>query len=369
METVECVVVGAGVVGIAIARCLALAGREVVVLEAEESFGRGNSSRNSEVIHAGIYYPTGSLMATLCVQGRQMLYAFCKEYGVDHRACGKLIVATNTEEADRLPYIMAHASANGVNVQLLSTNEISDLEPKIAATAALYSPSTGIIDSHGFMQAMIGQAEDAGTLFVYRSPFISMQTQDRLSVRIGGENPVRIGCRWLINSAGMNAPSVARAMEGFPPDQVPQSYLAKGNYFALSGMRAPFTHLVYPVPVAGGLGVHLTLDLAGQARFGPDVEWISEVDYNVDPSRAEKFYDAIRRYWPELPDNSLVPAYSGIRPKIVPPEVAKQDFRITGPIDHGVPGLIQLFGIESPGLTASLAIAERVSALMSDNYR
>lgn len=367
METVECVVVGAGVVGIAIARSLALAGREVVVIESEDSFGRVNSSRNSEVIHAGIYYAKDSLMATLCVEGKRQLYDFCRDFHVEHKACGKLIVATTSEEAEKLPAIAAHATANGVqDVTILSADQLRSLEPSLSAVAALHSPSTGIIDSHGFMHSMIGQAEDHGALFSYRSPFESATTEDGLTVSVGGEQPMQLKCRWLINSAGLYAPAVARQMSGFPERVIPQTYLAKGSYFSLSGVRAPFSHLIYPVPIPGGLGTHLTLDLSGQARFGPDVEWISAVDFSVDPARAEGFYAAIRRYWPTLPDDCLVPAYAGIRPKIVPPEVAKQDFQILGPQAHGVKGLIQLFGIESPGLTASLAIAKHVERLLVD---
>ncbi|AOG12681.1 MULTISPECIES: NAD(P)/FAD-dependent oxidoreductase [unclassified Agrobacterium] len=366
METVECIVVGAGVVGIAIARSLAQAGREVIVLEAEDSFGSGNSSRNSEVIHAGIYYPKGSLMARLCVEGKNRLYDFCRDFGVEHKACGKLIVATNEDEAARLPLIAAHAADNGVgDITMVAREQLRQIEPKLSAIAALHSPSTGIVDSHGFMQAMIGQAEDQGAVFAWRSPFGAAEAGHALTVQVGGDQPIKLACRWLINSAGLRAPAVAGAISGFPESAVPETYFAKGNYFSLSGLRAPFSHLIYPVPVPGGLGTHLTLDLAGQARFGPDVEWVPSIDYSVDPGRSAGFYAAIRRYWPELPDGCLVPAYAGIRPKIVPPSVAKQDFRITGPQDHGVNGLIHLFGIESPGLTASLAIAEHVKALMA----
>jgi L-2-hydroxyglutarate oxidase LhgO len=367
VETVECIVVGAGVVGIAIARSLALAGREVIVLESEDSFGRGNSSRNSEVIHAGIYYPRDSLMARLCVEGKSRLYEFCRDFGVEHKSCGKLVVATNEDEAARLPSIAAHAAANGVgDITLLIQKQLLQMEPRLSAVAALHSPSTGIIDSHGFMQAMIGQAEDNGAVFAWRSPFGAAKAGNALTVHVGGDQPMTLSCRWLINSAGLQAPAVARAMDGFPPEAVPRAYFAKGNYFSLSGIRAPFSHLIYPVPVPGGLGTHLTLDLTGQARFGPDVEWIDSVDYSVDPGRAEGFYAAIRRYWPELPDNCLVPAYAGIRPKIVPPAVAKQDFQIIGPQTHGINGVVQVFGIESPGLTASLAIADHVKGLLID---
>ena len=365
METVDCIVIGSGVVGIAIARSLALQGREVVVLESEESFGRGNSSRNSEVIHAGIYYAKDSLMAKLCVEGKNLLYRYCRDFGVEHKACGKLIVATNDEEAGKLPSIAMRAAANGVDdLSMLTQEQLRALEPKLAAVAALHSPSTGIIDSHGFMQSMIAEAENCGVLFAYRSPVVSVDATAGLKVKVGGRHPIDLCCRELINSAGLYASSVARAIDGFPPDLIPTTYLAKGNYFSLTGMRAPFSHLIYPVPVAGGLGTHLTLDLAGQARFGPDVEWIDSIDYAVDAKRVTGFHAAIRRYWPDLPDDSLVPAYAGIRPKIVPPSVASQDFQIMGPKVHGMKGVVHLFGIESPGLTASLAIAEYVRELL-----
>ncbi|MCW0982267.1 NAD(P)/FAD-dependent oxidoreductase [Agrobacterium sp. BT-220-3] len=366
MEEVECVVVGAGVVGIAIARSLALAGRDVLVLEAEPSFGFGTSSRNSEVIHAGIYYPTNSLMARLCVAGRDMLYDFCSEHHVEYKRCGKLVVATSLEEAQRLPAIAKHAYSNGVSdLVVLHKHEALELEPNLNVVEALHSPSTGIVDSHGFMLAMVGEAEAHGALFAYRSPFLSAKIGDCSVVSIGGTEPIQISCRWLINAAGLTAPNVAGLMDGFPKGSIPTAYFAKGNYFSLVTGKAPFSRLIYPVPVAGGLGVHLTLDLNGQARFGPDVEWIETISYDVNPTRSAVFYDAIRRYWPDLPDDSLQPAYSGVRPKIVPPAIAKQDFQIIGPREHGVPGVIQLFGIESPGLTSSLAIGRHVSEMVS----
>ncbi|GGB12388.1 FAD-dependent oxidoreductase [Brucella endophytica] len=361
MDSVECVVIGAGVVGIAIARSLALSGKEVLVLEAEKTFGQGSSSRSSEVIHAGIYYPHGSFMARMCVEGRDRLYRFCREYHVEHKACGKLIVATSADEAAKLPSIAAHARANGVDdVVPIEAERAREMEPHLRAVSALYSPSTGIIDSHGFMLSMVGHAEENGAIFSYETPLKATRITPEIVLNIGGKEPMALSCRWLINCAGLAASRVAGSMEGFPQAFVPETYLAKGNYFALSGMRAPFSRLIYPVPVAGGLGIHLTLDLAGQARFGPDVEWLDEIDYNVNIARSSGFYEAIRRYWPELPDGSLIPAYAGIRPKIVPPAIAKQDFQILGPEDHGVPGVIQLFGIESPGLTASLAIADYI---------
>ncbi|WP_047308352.1 NAD(P)/FAD-dependent oxidoreductase [Rhodopseudomonas palustris] len=364
MEEVDCVVVGAGVVGLAIARKLAQQGREVIVVEAAESIGTGTSSRNSEVIHAGIYYRAGSLMARLCVAGRHALYDYCADHGVAFRRCGKLIVATNAAEADKLESIRAHAAANGVDdMRVLDGTEAKAIEPALACVAALLSPSTGIVDSHGYMLSLRGDAEAAGAAFAFHAPLLSARRDGgSLVLEIGGETPMTLGCRLLINAAGLGAPAVARTIATMPPELVPTAYLAKGNYFTCSA-RAPFTHLIYPVPEPGGLGVHLTLDLGGQAKFGPDVEWIDEIDYVVDPARAARFYPAIRKYWPDLPDGALSPGYSGIRPKIVPPAVAVQDFVVQSPAEHGVAGLINLFGIESPGLTASLAIADHVADL------
>jgi L-2-hydroxyglutarate oxidase LhgO len=364
MDKVECVVIGAGVIGLAIARRLARAGREVIVLEAAEGIGTVTSSRNSEVIHAGIYYKAGSLMARMCVAGKRALYAYCREHGVPHRNCGKLIVATSPKETERLQSIKAHAEANGVDdLQTLTRHAARVLEPALNCEAALLSPSTGIIDSHAFMLALRGEAEDAGAAFAFHTPLRGGRVDAHgMVIDAGGDAPMSLQCRLLVNAAGLNAASVARGLHGMPLDLIPPAYLAKGNYFSCSA-RTPFSRLIYPVPEPGGLGVHLTLDMAGQARFGPDVEWVDSIDYAVDPARAEKFYPAIRRYWPGLPDRSLMPSYSGVRPKIVPPAVAVQDFLIQGPRDHGIDGLINLFGIESPGLTASLAIAEYVGEL------
>jgi L-2-hydroxyglutarate oxidase LhgO len=364
MDKVECVVIGAGVIGLAIARRLALAGREVIVLEAAEGIGTVTSSRNSEVIHAGIYYPAGSLMARMCVAGKQALYGYCRDHGIPHRNCGKLIVATTPKETEKLRSIRAHAEANGVlDLQTLSGDEARALEPALNCDAALLSPSTGIIDSHAFMLALRGDAEQAGAAFAFYTPILHAKAASgRIEVDAGGDAPITIECRLLVNAAGLNAPAVARSIDGMPIELIPPAYLAKGNYFSCSA-QAPFSRLIYPVPEPGGLGVHLTLDMAGQARFGPDVQWVDTVDYAVDPARAERFYPAIRRYWPALPDGALMPSYSGIRPKIVPPAVAVQDFLIQGPRDHGLDGLINLFGIESPGLTSSLAIADHVGQL------
>ncbi|MCO5130583.1 MAG: NAD(P)/FAD-dependent oxidoreductase [Xanthobacteraceae bacterium] len=364
MDQIECVIVGAGVVGLAIARRLARAGREVVVLEAEDAIGTGTSSRNSEVIHAGIYYAAGSLMARMCVSGKRALYAYCRDHGIPHRNCGKLIVATRPEEVDRLQSIQARAAANGVDdLQVLSATEARALEPALDCRAALVSPSTGIVDSHALMLSLRGEAEAAGAAFAFHAPLARARVaREGIEIDVGGEAPMSLRCRLLVNAAGLAATTVARRIDGMPPGLIPQAYLAKGNYFSCSA-RAPFSRLIYPVPEPGGLGVHLTLDLAGQAKFGPDVEWIDNIDYTVDPARAEKFYPAIRRYWPGLPDGALTPGYAGIRPKIVPPAVAVQDFIIQGARDHGVAGLINLFGIESPGLTSCLAIADHAAEL------
>ena len=366
MDRVECIVVGAGVVGLAVARTLAVTGREVIVVEAAGDIGTGTSSRNSEVIHAGIYYAAGSAMARLCVAGRQMLYRYCEDHGVPHRRCGKLIVATGADESERLAAIRARAEANGVtDLVTLSADEARAKEPALSCTGALHSPSTGIVDSHALMLALRGDAEQAGAAFAFHAPFVRARREgEGFVVEIGGDAPMTLGCDLLINAAGLSAPEVARAIEGLPAEHIPTAYYAKGNYFACT-MRVPFSHLIYPLPEPGGLGVHLTLDTGGAGRFGPDVEWVETLDYDVDPKRAERFYPAIRRYWPGLPDGALVPAYSGIRPKIVPPAVAVQDFVIQDAQRHGVPGLVNLFGIESPGLTASLAIAEDVRALTS----
>ena len=367
-ETVECVVIGAGVVGLAVARALALAGREVLVLEKERWIGSETSSRNSEVIHAGIYYPKASLKARLCVAGKQRLYAYCAERGIAHRRLGKLIVAADAAEIPVIEGVRQRAIANGVaDLEWLGSNQLGALEPALAAIGAFFSPSTGIVDSHAYMLALEADLEAAGGMVVLRAPVLSGRVErDGFLLEIGGEEPMRLSCRLLVNSAGIHAPDLARRIAGIPARAIPRGYFCRGVYFTLAG-RSPFRHLIYPVPEAAGLGVHLTLDLAGQARFGPDVEWIDGVDYTVDPRRGERFYAAIRRYWPALRDGALQPGYAGIRPKISGPDEPAADFRIDGPAEHGVPGLVNLFGIESPGLTASLALADEVAARLASN--
>jgi L-2-hydroxyglutarate oxidase LhgO len=310
------------------------------------------------VIHAGIYYPKGSLKARACVAGKELLYRYCVDHGVPHRRSGKLIVATDEKQLPELQGIQKKAHENGVtDVIWMTQAQASALEPAVSCVAALYSPSTGIIDSHALMLAYLGDAESRGAMLALNTQILGAQVVAGGFVVHTTEMDLR--CRLLVNSAGLRAPTVARRIEGFPVERIPRELYAKGNYYSLSG-RSPFSRLVYPVPEPGGLGVHVTLDLAGQARFGPDVEWIERIDYAVDPRRAERFYAAIRRYWPGLPDGALMPGYAGIRPKTAGPGEAAPDFEVQGPRAHGVPGLVHLFGIESPGLTASLALADAV---------
>lgn len=362
---IECVVIGAGVVGLAVAREMARAGDEVLLIEAGEAIGMGTSSRNSEVIHAGIYYPAGSLKAQLCVEGRHKLYDYCASHGVETRRLGKLIVAKDQAQMAGLKTLLERGLNNGVDdLRLLDQQQALDLEPALACVAALYSPSTGIVDSHALMLALQGDAEAAGANVVFHTPLLRARvTADGFVLELGGTAQMSLSCRRLINAAGLQAPALARRIKGLAPQSVPADYLCKGNYFSLAG-RAPFRHLIYPAPQAAGLGIHMTLDLAGQARFGPDVEWVEHEDYRVDPARAEAFYPAIRNYWPGLPDHSLQPSYSGIRPKICAPGETARDFLISSRAEHQVPGLINLFGIESPGLTSCLAIAGRVRELI-----
>ena len=372
MDRVDVVVIGAGAVGLAVARAAARRGREVVVLEKERAIGTGVSSRNSEVIHAGLYYPTGSLKAQLCVAGREALYAYCEARGVQHRRCGKLVVATEEEQRGALASIAARARANGVPVEELSAAEALRLEPALRCVAALHSPTTGILDSHGLMSALRGDLEASGGAVALESSVAEIEpTSGGLLVRTttpAGAPQGEVLAGAVINAAGLHAVQVARRCRGLPPGRLPTPRYAKGNYFSLAG-PAPFHRLIYPVPPAHSLGTHLTLDLAGQARFGPDIEWLSvqhpdEIDYAVDPARAAPCYDDVRRYWPGLPDGALEPAYSGVRPKIHGPGEPLPDWRIDGPEQHGVPGLIHLFGVESPGLTACLALGERVAAAL-----
>ena len=365
MYEADVIVIGAGVVGLAIARALAGAGREVLVLEAAGSIGTETSSRNSEVIHAGLYYPAGSLKARLCVEGKHVLYGYCEARGIPHRRCGKFVAATGESDLLYLDGLAEKARQNGVKIELLGRAAVAEAEPALSAIAALASPSTGIIDSHALMLAYQGDAESAGAMVVFHAPVeggAPAEGGSGISLRVGGTEPTTLTARLVVNSAGLGAWDVSRAIEGVAPGSIPPHYLAKGCYFSLMG-RAPFSRLIYPVPQPGGLGVHLTLDLGGQARFGPDVEWVSEIDYDVDPNRAELFYDAIRRYWPGLADGALVPGYSGIRPKVTGPGEPAGDFIIQGPEETGLAGYIALYGIESPGLTASPAIADHVAAL------
>jgi len=358
VESVDAVVIGAGVVGLAIARELAIAGREVIVLDAEDAIGTHTSSRNSEVIHAGIYYPKGSLKARSCVEGKRLLYEYCATHGVPHRRCGKLIVATDEKQLGELGAIREKAHANGVpDVDWIAKDEVARMEPELFCMGALHSPSTGIIDSHALMLAYLGDAEAHGAMLALKSPLERARVRNGFELHVVGADPIH--CTVLVNSAGLRAPSVAKTIDGYPPHLVPRELYAKGNYYSLN-RKSPFKRLIYPVPEPGGLGVHVTLDLAGQARFGPDVEWVERINYDVDPRRAERFYAAIRRYWPGLPDNSLSPGYAGIRPKTAGPGEPAPDFEIQGPARHGVPGLVQLYGIESPGLTSSLALARAV---------
>jgi L-2-hydroxyglutarate oxidase LhgO len=373
MEQVDAVVIGAGVVGLAVGRALALSGREVLVLESENAIGTGTSSRNSEVIHAGIYYPAGSLKARLCVRGKGLLYAYCAERGVAHQRLGKLIVATRPEQVLALNGILAKAAANGVHdLQKLTAAQAQALEPALACEAALLSPSTGVVDSHGYMLALQGDMENAGGLLALVSPVQHIGLKKGTPthpILVRTQDGTELACQVLVNAAGLNAVALARGMDGLahssPAQALPQAYFAKGNYFTLAG-KAPFSRLIYPVPEAAGLGVHLTLDLGGQAKFGPDVQWVDDpADLQVDPRRGDAFYAEVRQYWPDLPDGALQAGYAGIRPKINAPHEAAADFMIQGPAQHGVPGLVNLLGIESPGLTSSLAIADEVCACLA----
>lgn len=361
---IDCVVLGAGVVGLAVARELALAGREVLVVEATEAIGTGTSSRNSEVIHAGIYYAPGSLKARLCVSGKEMLYTYCAERGIPHKRLGKLIVAATPEQSAKLQQIADQAARNGVtDLYRISGAEARELEPALVCDAALVSPSTGIIDSHALMLALQGDAENHGAQCVFHTEFSAGRILDsgEFHLEFKGDEAMELTANCVINSTGLAAPMTARKLLGQPEALIPPAYFCKGNYFTLAG-RSPFGRLIYPMPNEAGLGVHLTLDMGGQAKFGPDTEWVDREDYTLDARRADAFYEAVRSYWPALPDGALNPGYTGIRPKIVGPGSPAADFIIAGPSSHGIPQLVNLFGLESPALTACLAIAQTVKA-------
>lgn len=365
-ERVDFVVIGAGVVGLAVARSLAQAGREVLILDAQNAIGTQTSARNSEVIHAGMYYPTGSLKAKLCVQGRALLYDYCAERGIAHQRCGKLIVATHADQLPKLQAIAQQGQANGVtDLVWLDAGAAQALEPALRCVAALHSPSTGIVDSHALMLSLLGDVEHSGGVLALNSALERAECA-QAAIELIATDGTRLLATTVVNAAGLAAPDLANRFAGLPAHTIPQAWYAKGNYFSLAG-RAPFSRLIYPVPEAAGLGVHLTLDQGGQARFGPDVEWVNDPsELTVHPERADGFYAEIRRYWPDLQDGALLPAYAGIRPKINGPKDAAADFCIQGPKDHGVAGLVNLFGIESPGLTSALAIGEMVVELLRD---
>jgi len=377
MEQVDCVVIGAGVVGLAVAREMALQGRETILLEREAAFGTISSARNSEVIHAGIYYPKDSLKAKLCVQGNRLLYEYCRSHQVATQAYGKLIVAADETQIDDLQAILYKAQNNGVpEIKMISGDAAKALEPNLQCSAAILSSSTGIVDSHGYMLSLLGGFEDAGGMVAYQSPLISAKpignhAAGGFELEIGGADGMQIQTKLLMNCAGMSAPALAQKIEGLAKEQIPKAYFAKGNYFSLSG-KSPFGHLIYPIPEPGGLGVHLTLDMGRQAKFGPDVEWLDieqedQIDYTVDSKRGEGFYAAVRRYWPGLEDGALQPDYSGVRAKIVPSNAPAGDFYFDGPQQHSLHGLFNLYGFESPGLTSSLAIAKHLEMLIKDS--
>jgi L-2-hydroxyglutarate oxidase LhgO len=364
-EQVECAVIGAGIVGLAVARELALTGREVIVLEAADAIGTHTSSRNSEVIHAGLYYPKGSLKASLCVSGKVLLYDYCSTHGVPCNNIGKIVVAVTPDEVATLKSYVQKAEGNGVkDLRWLSREDLRVLEPSVECVAGFLSPSTGIIDSHGLMLAYQGDAQNHGASIVFKSPVESGSAgSNGIVLNVGGQEPMTIACRTVVNSSGLFAQNVARSIAGIPESSIPPQYFAKAHYYTLSG-KPPFKRLVYPVASNAHLGVHVTVDMAGQIRFGPDVSWIDGVDYSFDSSREPLFYEAIRKYYPGLKDGQLQPGYTGIRPKVSGPKEPAADFVIQGPKVHGVAGLVNLYGIESPGLTASLAIAAHVSSLL-----
>ena len=365
IEKTDAVVIGAGVVGLAVARRLACAGRETVIVEAADRIGTEISSHNSEAIHAGIYYPENSLKARLCVAGKDQLYTYCADHGIAHNRVGKLIVAVDEEQEARLQALADTAEANGVcDLQWMDGEAAAGLEPSLQCRAALLSPSTGTIDSHALMLALLGDAEDKGAVLALRSPVSGGEAEEKgIVLHVGGEEPMNLRARMVVNAAGLAAQAVAGSIAGLDKKHIPPLYLAKGNYFVVSGCP-PFSKLIYPLPGPASLGIHFSLDMGGQGRFGPDVEWVDEVSYNVDPSRAESFYAAIRTYFPDLADGALQPGFAGVRPKLQGPGEAVKDFMVQGPRDHGVPGLINFFGIESPGLTSSLALANHAVGLL-----
>ena len=361
METADCVVIGAGVVGLATARALARKGREVLILESEAAFGTATSSRNSEVIHAGIYYTHGSLKERLCVEGRDKLYAFCDAYGVPYKRTTKVVYAAHDGEIPGLRKLQAHANTSGVYMTWLSRADVKRIEPNLKCAAALHSPLTGIIDSHAYMLALLGDAEENGATIVYNSPITSGRGEaDGPILDVGGTAAMSLKAKTVINCAGLGAQPLSRTIQGIKPGSVPAQHYAKGNYFYLSG-KPPFSRLIYPLPGHASLGLHYTLDLAGQGRFGPDLQWTNTIDYRVDESREASFYEAIRKYWPDLRDGALRPGYSGIRPKIQGPGDPSKDFAIQTPDQTGINGFVALYGIESPGLTSSIAIADYVA--------
>ena len=365
MERVQCIIVGAGAVGLAVARSLASRGHEVVVLESESHIGTGVSSRNSGVIHAGIYYEKNSLKARVCVQGKHALYRFCEEHGVSYARTGKLVVATDAAQLPALEQLRERARGNSVvDLEYLTPEQVTELEPVVRCAGALLSPSTGIVDAHEYMLALQGDAERHGAVVALATEFIGARVHaGGLRVTTGGEDPMTLDCEWLVNSAGLGAQEVAGRIDGLDAGTIPRLYPAKGNYFQLTG-PCPFRRLIYPMPDAAWLGVHVGLDLAGRCKFGPDLHWVDALDYDVDESEIDAFYASIRRYWPELPDGSLEPDYTGIRPKIYASGQPPRDFYIQAADEHGVPGLVNLYGIESPGLTSSIAIGDHVAALV-----
>lgn len=361
-DRVECVVIGAGVVGLAVARALALAGREVLLLEAEPHPGTVTSARNSGVIHAGLYYPPGSFKARFCVAGNRALYPYCRERGIDHQRCGKLIVANGEDEEQVLQHLLERAAINDVEgVRLISAGEAHDLEPEVRCTAALFCPTSGIVDQHPYMLALQGDMENAGGTLVCDC---RVESLGRLAagflVRTAGDAATEVEAGFVVNSAGLGAVDLLHRIEGYPAEKIPRLHLGRGNYFTVAA-RSPFRHLIYPIPHAAGLGIHATLDLGRRVRFGPDVEWIDRIDYSVNAERAPLFYEAVRRYWPKLADGALTPDYTGIRPKLHGPGEPQPDFRIESEADHGLRGLVNLLGVESPGLTSALAIGDYVA--------